>query len=83
MEICNKLRRDLAMFAYIYLNVDECWLTPPIAQQRFKLQILLNYAAIPENVEYLFWATSLLRNIYLQKHREVVVSLQLCQVKGQ
>ncbi len=24
MEICNKLRRDLAMFTYIYLNVDEC-----------------------------------------------------------
>ncbi len=23
-EICDKLRRDLVMFAYIYLNVDEC-----------------------------------------------------------
>ncbi len=23
MEICDKLRRDLAMFTYIYLNVDE------------------------------------------------------------
>ncbi len=23
-EICDKLRRDLAMFTYIYLNVDEC-----------------------------------------------------------
>ncbi len=40
MVICDKLRRDLAMFTYIYLNVDE-W---------FKLQILHNYAIIPENV---------------------------------
>ncbi len=23
-EICAKLRRDLALFTYIYLNVDEC-----------------------------------------------------------
>ncbi len=23
-EICDKLRRDLAVFTYIYLNVDEC-----------------------------------------------------------
>ncbi len=26
-DICNKLRRDLAMFIYIYFNVDECCLT--------------------------------------------------------
>ncbi len=50
MEICDKLRRDLAMFTYIYLNVDECWLTSSMLQQRFKLQIVLNYAVIPENV---------------------------------
>ncbi len=23
-QICDKIRRDLAMFTYIYLNVDEC-----------------------------------------------------------
>ncbi len=23
-EICDKLRRDLAIFTYIYLDVDEC-----------------------------------------------------------
>ncbi len=23
-EVCDKLRGDLAMFTYIYLNVDEC-----------------------------------------------------------
>ncbi len=38
------------MFIYIYLNVDECWLTSSMPQQRFKLHILLNYAQIPENV---------------------------------
>ncbi len=51
MEICSKLRRDLAtMFTYIYLNEDECWLIFFMHQQRFQLQILLNYAVIPENV---------------------------------
>ncbi len=24
MDICDKPRMDLAMFTYIYLNVDEC-----------------------------------------------------------
>ncbi len=38
------------MFTYIYLNVDECWLTSSMPQQRFKLQILLDYAVIQENV---------------------------------
>ncbi len=46
IEICDKLSRDLAMVTYIYLNVDECWLTSSM----FKLQMLLNYAVIPENV---------------------------------
>ncbi len=50
MEICDKLKRDLAMFTYIYLNVDECWLISSIPQQKFKLQILHNYPVIPENV---------------------------------
>ncbi len=26
-EICDKLNRDLAMLTFIYLNVDDCWLT--------------------------------------------------------
>ncbi len=34
----------------IYLNVDVCWLTSCMQQQRFKLQIMLKYAVIPENV---------------------------------
>ncbi len=33
MEICDKLRKNLAMFTYIYLNVDECWLTSNCLQQ--------------------------------------------------
>ncbi len=49
MEICDKLRRDLAMVTYIYLNVNECWLTSSMPQQRFKLQISLNYAHIEQN----------------------------------
>ncbi len=51
MEIYDKLSRDLAMFTYIYhLNVDGCWLTSSMPQQRFKFQIVLNYAVILENV---------------------------------
>ncbi len=50
MGICDKLSRDLAMLTYIYLNMDDCWLTSPMPQQMFKLQMLLNYALIPENV---------------------------------
>ncbi len=38
------------MFTYIYLNVDECWLTWSMPQQIFNLYILLKYAVIPENV---------------------------------
>ncbi len=43
MEICNKLRRDIAMLNYIYmsLKVDECWLTSSMPKQRFKFQIVL------------------------------------------
>ncbi len=43
-EICDKLSRDLAMLTYKYLNVDDCWLTSSMPQQRFKLQNLLNYS---------------------------------------
>ncbi len=49
-EICKMPQRDLALFAYIYLNVDECWLTSSMLEQRFKLQIVINYVVIPENV---------------------------------
>ncbi len=27
MKICHKLRRHVCMLTYIYLNVDQCWLT--------------------------------------------------------
>ncbi len=49
MEICDKLRRDLAMLTYIYLNVDECWLASSTPQHRLKLQSSLNYANIEQN----------------------------------
>ncbi len=48
MEICKKLSRDLAMFTYIYFNIDKR-LTSSMLQQRFKLQMLLNYTLNPEN----------------------------------
>ncbi len=38
------------MFTYIYLNVDECWLTSSMAHQRFKLQIDLKCANIEKIV---------------------------------
>ncbi len=38
------------MLTYIYLNVNECCLSSPMPYQRFKLQILINYAVHPENV---------------------------------
>ncbi len=50
MEICDKLSRDLAMLTYIYFNVDDCLLKYYMPQQRFKLQIVINYVVIPENV---------------------------------
>ncbi len=42
MEICDILSRDLDMLTYTYLNVNDCWLTSSMSQQRFKLQLLLN-----------------------------------------
>ncbi len=50
MEICDKLSRDLYMLTYIYVNVDDCLLTYSMPQQRFKLQIVINYVVIPENI---------------------------------
>ncbi len=50
MEICDKLRRELAMFTYIYFNVDECWLTSYMPSKGLKFQMLFNYAVIPEKV---------------------------------
>ncbi len=52
MRICDKLSRDQTMLTYIYLNVGDCWLTSPMPQKMFKLQMLLNYAVIQENVIY-------------------------------
>ncbi len=49
-EICDNLRKDLVMFTYIYLNVDECWLKFSMPQQMINLQLLFSYAVIPENV---------------------------------
>ncbi len=46
MGIFDKLIRHLSMLPYIYLNVDECWLTYYMPQQRFKLQIALKYGQI-------------------------------------
>ncbi len=50
IEICIKLRGDLTMFTYIYLNVDKCCLTSSMLQPRFKLKKLLNCAVILESV---------------------------------
>ncbi len=52
-EICDKLNRDLDMLIYIYLNVDDCWLTSSMPQQRFKNQSLLNYAVIPKTKKFI------------------------------
>ncbi len=38
------------MLTYICFNVNDCRLTSPMPQQMFKLQMLLNYAVILENV---------------------------------
>ncbi len=46
MGICDKLSRHLYMLTYIYLNVEECWLTSSMTWQRFKLQMSLNYGKI-------------------------------------
>ncbi len=46
MGICDKLSRHLSMLTYIYLDVDECWLTSSMSEQMFKLQISLNYGTI-------------------------------------
>ncbi len=49
--MCDKLNRDIAMLTYIYRNMDKCWLTSSMSQQKFKLQIyLIKYTVIPENV---------------------------------
>ncbi len=37
------------MINYIYLKVDECWLTS-MPKQRFKFQFSLTYVVISENV---------------------------------
>ncbi len=42
MENWDKLNRELAIFTYIHLNVDACWLTSSMSQQTFALQIVLD-----------------------------------------
>ncbi len=42
----------LSMLTYIYLKVDECWLTSSMHQQRFKLHMSFNYAVIWEKTVY-------------------------------
>ncbi len=44
------------MLTYIFLNVNECWLTSSMPQQMFKLQISLNYVNIKQNV--FFWGVA-------------------------
>ncbi len=39
-EICDKLRRDLAMLTYIYLDVDECWLMSSMPYKGFNSTFL-------------------------------------------
>ncbi len=47
MVICWTGRHiSTCMLTYIYLNVDECWLTSSMPEQRYQLQISLNYANI-------------------------------------
>ncbi len=38
------------MLTYTYLNVNECSLTFSVPQQKFKLQIPLNYGKLKQNV---------------------------------
>ncbi len=38
------------MLTYIYVNVEDYLLTYYMPPKRFKLQILINYFVIPENV---------------------------------
>ncbi len=40
MYICDKLKGDLAMLTYIYLNVDECWLASSMPQKPFNFKFL-------------------------------------------
>ncbi len=35
---------------YIYIDVNECWLTSSMPSKGLTLQMLLNCAVIPENV---------------------------------
>ncbi len=52
MVICDKLSSYLSMltYIYIYINVDECWLTSSMPIQRFRLQSSLNDGKILQNV---------------------------------
>ncbi len=41
--------RRFVMLTYIYFDVDECWLTSSVSQEKFKLQFSYNYANINRN----------------------------------
>ncbi len=47
MGICDTLK---SILTYIYLNLDEYWLTSSISEQMFNFQISHNYGAIRVNV---------------------------------
>ncbi len=38
------------MLTYIFVNVDAYLLTSSMSQQRFKVQFVLNYTVLPQNV---------------------------------
>ncbi len=40
MKICDILKRNLAILTYIYLNVDECWLTSSNSREGFNFKFL-------------------------------------------
>ncbi len=41
MKICDTLWKHLCMLTYIYVNMDECWLTSSMPELSFKLQMFL------------------------------------------
>ncbi len=49
-KVMKRTEKEALTYKSMFLNVDDWWLTSSMPQQIFKLQILLNYAVIPENV---------------------------------
>ncbi len=53
MWICDTVRSYLYMLTYIYLNVDECWLTSSMLEQSFQLRsVFIKYCCSFE----IFWS---------------------------